>query len=96
MPPERPKVEPEIIPPGERGPSPRGTSRVWLSSGQGHGRAIRFETRGPLAVLLALLLLGVGAAVVLALLLGLVLLWIPVTLAIAVAVLWSMLFRGRR
>jgi len=95
MPPERPKVEPEIIPPGERGPSPRGTSRVWLSSGTGRGRAVRFETRGPLAVLVALLTLGVGAAVVLALLLGLVLLWIPVTLAIAVAILWSM-FRGRR
>ena len=95
MPPERPKVEPEIIPPGERGPSPRGASGVWLSSGQAHGRAIRFETRGPLAILMALLLLGVGAAVVLALLLGLVLLWIPVTVAIAVAILWS-LFRGRR
>jgi hypothetical protein len=46
-------------------------------------------------VLLALLMLGVGAAVVLALLLGLVLLWIPVTLAIAVVILWSLLFRGR-
>lgn len=96
MPPERPKVEPEIISPGERGPSPRGASWVRLSSGTGRGRAVRFETRGPLAVLIALLMLGVGAAVVLALLLGLVLLWIPVTLAIAVAILWSLLFRGRR
>jgi hypothetical protein len=92
-PPERPKVEPEIIPPGEPGPLPRGRSWVWMSSG-GHGRAVRFETRGPLALFTALLMLGVGAAVVLALLLGLVLLWIPVSLAIAVAILWSM-FRRR-
>jgi len=47
--PERPKVEPEVIPPGERGPLPRGASWVWLSSGTGRDRAVRFETRGPLA-----------------------------------------------
>lgn len=95
-PPERPKAEPEIIPPGAPGPSPRGAGWVWHASGRSHGRTVRFETRGPLALLVALLMLGVGAAVVLALLLGLVLLWIPVSLAIAVAILWSMLFRGRR
>ena len=93
-PPERPKVEPEIIPPGERGPSPRGARWVWTSSGRGHGRAVRFETRGPLALVTALLMLGLGSAVVLAILLGLVLLWIPVSIAIAVAILWSF-FRRR-
>jgi hypothetical protein len=93
-PPERPKVEPEIIPPGERGPSPRGASWMWVSSGRGHGRTVKFETRGPLALVLALLMLGLGSAVVLALLLGLVLLWIPVSIAIAVAILWSF-FRRR-
>ena len=92
-PPERPKVEPEIIPPGEPGPLPRGRSWVWMSSG-GQGRTVRFETRGALALFTALLMFGAGAAVVLALLLGLVLLWIPVSLAIAVAILWSM-FRRR-
>ena len=92
-PPERPKVEPEIIPPGERGPSPRGASWVWMSSGRGQGRAVKFETRGPLALLTALLMLGLGSAVVLALLLGLVLLWIPVSIAIAIAILWSFLRR---
>jgi hypothetical protein len=91
-PPERPKVEPEIIPPGEPGPLPRGRSWVWMSSG-GHGRAVRFETRGPLALVTALLMLGLGSAVVLAILLGLVLLWIPVSIAIAAAILWSMLRR---
>ena len=93
-PPERPKVEPEIIPPGERGPSPRGASWMWVSSGRGPGRTVKFETRGPLALAMALLMLGLGSAVVLAILLGLVLLWIPVSIAIAVAILWSF-FRRR-
>jgi hypothetical protein len=92
-PPERPKVEPEIIPPGERGPSPRGASWVWTSSGRGQGRTVQFQTRRPLALLTALLMLGLASAVVLALLLGLVLLWIPVSIAIAVAILWSFLRR---
>jgi hypothetical protein len=89
MPPERPKVEPEIILPGESGPRPRGASWVWVSSGRGQGRTLRFETRGPLALVTALLMLGLGSAVVLALLLGLVLLWIPVSIAIAAAILRS-------
>ena len=92
-PPERPKVEPEIILPGERGPQPRGASWVWTSSGRGQGRTLRFETRGALTLFTALLMLGLGAAVVLVLLLGLVLLWIPVSIAIAAAILWSFLRR---
>jgi hypothetical protein len=93
MPPERPKVEPEIIPPGERGPQPRGESWMWMSSGRSYGRTVRFETRGALTLFTALLMLGLGSAVVLALLLGLVLLWIPVSIAIAAAILWSFLRR---
>ena len=93
LPPERPKVEPEFIPPGERGPHPRGAGWVWTSSGRAKGRTVMFETRGPLALVTALLMLGLGSAVVLALLLGLVLLWIPVSIAIAAAILWSFLRR---
>jgi hypothetical protein len=93
MPPERPKVEPEIIPPGEPGPRPRGASWMWVSSGHGQARTVRFETRGPLGLIPALLMLGLGAAVVLVLLLGLVLLWIPISIAIAAAILWSFLRR---
>ena len=93
-PPERPKIEPEIILPGERGPQPRGASWVWTSSRRGQGRTVRIETRGgPLTLFTALLMLGLGSAVVLALLLGLVLLWIPVSIAIAAAILWSFLRR---
>jgi hypothetical protein len=94
MPPERPKVEPEIIPPGEPGPRPRGASWMWVSSGRGPGGTMRFETRGgSLTLFTALVMLGLGAAVVLALLLGLVLLLIPVSIVIAAAILWSFLRR---
>jgi len=93
MQPERPKVEPEIIPPGERGPQPRGATWMWTSSGRGYGRTMRFETRGALTLFTALLMLGLGTAVVVALLLGLLLLWIPVSIAIAAAILWSFLRR---
>jgi hypothetical protein len=91
--PERPKVEPEIIPPGQPGPSTGGGRWIWFA--RDDARSFRIETRGPVAVLLALLVLGIVSAVVLALLLGLVLLWIPATLAVAAAILWSM-FRRRR
>ena len=90
-PPERPKVEPEIILPGERGPQPRGAGWIWTTSGR--SRTMRFETSGALTLFTALLMLGLGAAVVLVLLLGLVLLWIPVSIAIAAAILWSFLRR---
>jgi hypothetical protein len=94
LPPERPKAEPEIILPGESGPRPRGASWMWVSSGRSHGGTVRFETRGgPLTLFAALVMLGLGSAVVLALLLGLVLLWIPVSIAIAAAILWSFLRR---
>ena len=93
MPPERPKVEPEIIPPGARGPQPRGAAWMWTSSDRGYGRTMRIETRGALTLFTALLMLGLSAAVVLVLLLGLVLLWIPVSIAIAAAILWSLLRR---
>ena len=66
---------------------------MWTSSSRGQGRTVRIETRGPLTLFTALLMLGLGSAVVLALLLGLVLLWIPVSIAIAAAILWSFLRR---
>ena len=90
---ERPRSEPEIILPGERGPQPRSASWMWTSSSRGQGRTVRIETRGPLTLFTALLMLGLGSAVVLALLLGLVLWWIPVSIAIAAAILWSFLRR---
>jgi hypothetical protein len=93
--PERPKAEPEIIPPDRPDPWRRDTRRIWPSGHDSHVRFVQFRTGGPLAFLIALLLLGLGAAVVLALLVGVVLLWIPLTVAIALAIIWSFLFKRR-
>jgi hypothetical protein len=89
---ERPKVEPEIIPPG----SPSG-GPVWIWPTPGHRgtRFVHIETRGLFAIVVALLMLGVVSLALLALLLGVVLLWIPLSLGFAVALVLSWVFRGR-
>lgn len=92
---ERPKVEPEIIPPGTSGSPGRRPAWIWLTAGDRRARSVHIETRGPFGILLALLMLGIISAVVLALLVGVVLLGISVALGIAVALILSLLFRGR-
>jgi hypothetical protein len=90
---EKPKVEPEIIPPG----APIGRRpRIWPSADDRHAHFVRIETHGPFAIGLALLMLAVIFVALLALLLGVVLLWIPLALGFAVALILSWLFRGRR
>jgi hypothetical protein len=92
---ERPKVEPEIIPPGTSGSAGRRPAWIWLTAGDRRARSVHIETRGPFGILVALLMLGVISAVVLAFLVGVVLLWIPVAVGLAVALILSWLFRGR-
>jgi hypothetical protein len=89
---ERPKVEPEIIPPGTLGRRP---AWVWLSLRDRRARSIHIETRGPFAILLAFVMIGGILAMLLALLLGVVLLWISVAIGIAIALISFWLFRGR-
>ena len=89
---ERPKVEPEILPPGW--PDARQAS-IWLTDADQRARFVHIETRGPLAVVLAMLMLGIVSAALLALLLGIVLLWIPLALGFGAALILSWLFRGR-
>jgi len=89
---ERPKVEPEIIPPGSPGGRP---AWIWLTAGDRRARFVHVETRGLFAIALALLILGVVSVALLALLLGIVLLWIPLALGFAVVLILSWLFRGR-
>lgn len=74
QPPQRPRFEPEIIPPGESH-DPRGT-RVFID--QTTTEQIFVGKIGPFG--LFMLALGIGAviAVVLVLLLGAFLLWIPI------------------
>jgi hypothetical protein len=79
--PERPRVEPEILPPDRGGqnwpPPPYGY-------GQGASGAQRiFVTRiGPFGFGLAMLVLGLFAAVLLLLLIGTALIWLPFVAAL--------------
>jgi hypothetical protein len=83
--PERPRVEPEILPPdrsrnGQSWPPPP------YGYGQGAGGSQRiFITRiGPLGFGLAMLVLGLLAAVLLLLLIGTALIWLPFVAAIVI------------
>jgi hypothetical protein len=91
--PERPRVEPEIIPPDRRQGSgwPRppygfethGTHRIYVSR------------IGPFGFALIMLVVGLLAALLLLILIGAALLWIPIVAAIVVVAALSGLFRRR-
>ncbi len=88
---EKPRSEPEIIPPNRAGPTrskprarvftdTRGTERVYVAR------------IGPLAIILGILTAGVLAAVMVALLLGALLIWVPLfILFVAVFVISGLL-----
>lgn len=81
--PERPRSEPEIIPPGAqaRG-NRRGFDSVFISIDERDGiRRIVLKRPGPFAIALGLLALGLIVAVIFLLLAGIVLIWIPVVVA---------------
>lgn len=73
-PPERPRYEPEIIPPGQTR-DPMGT-RIFID--QNTTEHVFVGKVGPLGLFLMALAIGAVIAVVLVLLLGAFLLWIPV------------------
>ena len=98
--PERPSAEPEVLPPENntarwRG---RGPGVFVFIDRLGHTRRLTFAPPGPLAIILALLIVGAIATAVLLVLLGFVLVWIPVSLTLVAAVVlvgaWRRLTRG--
>lgn len=98
--PERPSAEPEVLPPevGTAHWRGRGPGVFVFIDRLGHERRIRFAPPGPLAIILAVLVVGAIATAVLLVLLGFVLVWIPVSLMLVAAVvltgLWRRLMRG--
>jgi hypothetical protein len=84
--PERPRVEPEILPP-DRGQG-LGQGQGWPPPPYGHARAggtRLYVTRiGPFGVALMTLAIGLLAAVFLLLLIGTALIWLPVVAALIV------------
>jgi hypothetical protein len=80
--PERPRAEPEILPPERNG---RGGWPPPYGYGQGSNAHRVFVTRiGPFGFALAMLVMGLFAAVLLLLLIGTALLWLPLVAAIVI------------
>ena len=85
--PERPRSEPEIIPP-DRGGRRDGRGHVWTTTDE-HGGTHRIYVAqpGPFAIIAALIIAGLVFAGIVLLLLGLVLFWIPVIILVVAALL---------
>ena len=79
--PERPRVEPEIIPPGAN-PRPRQDHENVFMQFEGRDGVHRIFIARPgwPAIIAALLIVGLFAAVVFVVLAGLVVLWIPIVI----------------
>jgi hypothetical protein len=91
--PEKPRAEPEIIPPDHtHRRSPGGDTRIWVSRG-GYYRVF-IATPGPLTVILAFLMLGGVALGLLAALLGAFIIALPVIGVLVVSLALASLLRG--
>jgi hypothetical protein len=95
QPPERPRVEPEILPP-ERS-EPRRTSGIFVRVDQlGGVHRVIIPRPGLPSIMFALLVIALVGALVLLALAGLFLFWIPILIIGLVAAILSRLFGGRR
>jgi hypothetical protein len=91
--PQRPRVEPEIIPPDRSYRRDEGgAARIWVSRGR---HRIHIARPGPFAFILAALMLGGIAAMVFALVVGAFLIALPVAAFLAVSLLLARVFRGQ-
>ena len=94
--PERPRAEPEIILPGEQ-PAPRRPAGVFVRfDEQGGVHRVFIARPGLPSVLLALLIIGLVAALVFLVLAGIVLFWIPILIIGLLAAFLSGAFRRLR
>ena len=85
--PERPRREPEIIPPGDDWPNrdSRWPPNYGFNEGEGRGTHRVYVSRiGPLGFVLLLLMLALFGGVFLLALIGAALIWFPVLLVFAV------------
>jgi hypothetical protein len=87
---ERPRSEPEIIPPGADDRARGGWSGVWIRIDERDGvRRVYLRQPGPFSIALALLAIGIIAALGLLLLAGFVLFWLPIVVAVVLIALFS-------
>jgi hypothetical protein len=90
-PPERPRSEPEIIPPGRGGGGQRDSqSHVWVWVADREGmRQTNVRLPGPFTIGLALALVAVVAGLIVILVLGAVIIWVPVFVLALVGLLMA-------
>ncbi len=89
-PPEQPRSEPEIIPPRRDSGATNGPARLWIRIDERDGvRRVVIARPGPFSIIVALILVGLVAAVALLVLAGVVLIWIPILVATILLVLLS-------
>lgn len=94
--PERPRLEPEIIPPDRTRREPDWAQSAWrpYASTSGGTHRIYVAGLGPFGIALLMLIVGIVAAVILLAVVGAVLIWIPVfALLLAAGVVFRLLRR---
>jgi hypothetical protein len=95
--PERPRAEPEIIPPDRTNRTPGWQRRGWQPDGStwvGGTQRIYVGRIGPIGLTLLILMIGILAALILLTVVGAVLLWIPIlVLAVAAGAIFRLLRR---
>ncbi|MBI3433590.1 MAG: hypothetical protein HY056_00690 [Proteobacteria bacterium] len=86
---ERPRVEPEIIPPGESAEPRDARPHIFLAFDEQTTQRIHLARPSAFTMVLALALAGLAIAAILLVLLGLVLLWVPVAIIVVAVLLTS-------
>lgn len=96
--PERPRLEPEIIPPARGRSDSDWVQQTWYSYGSSESgtRRIYVGRLGPVGVALVMLIIGIVVVFVLLAVVGAILIWIPVLAGLlAVGAIFRLLRRGR-
>jgi hypothetical protein len=94
--PERPRLEPEIIPPARGRPEPRRQYDVWEPNAPRAGATHRLYVAkfGPFGLAMLMLIIGFAAAVILLAVVGAILVWIPIlALLVSAGVIYRLLRR---
>jgi len=82
---ERPRVEPEIIPPERNRPSSNWQRHAYESAMAGETHRIYVGRLGPFGFAILMLIVGIVAAAILFAVVGAVLIWIPILMLLLAA-----------
>ncbi len=93
---ERPRHEPEIIPPRRNDGAYNDLSGIFIRVDEADGmRRVYLRRPGPISIALGLLAVGFVAALMLILIAGMVLVWVPVIVGLVFATMFAFWLRRR-